>query len=58
MSPFATLFPRHVVLVAGLRLACWSAGTDTAETVSGVVMSGTTTGTGIADIGTDNNVQI
>lgn len=36
----------------------WSAGSDTAETVSGVQMSSTIPGVGIASSGTDNNVQI
>jgi hypothetical protein len=36
----------------------WSAGSDTSETVSGVQMKRTVTGTGIAFSGTDNNVQL
>ncbi len=36
----------------------WSAGYDTAETVSGVSMSSTTKGTGIASTGADNKKQL
>jgi hypothetical protein len=36
----------------------WSAGADTAETVSGVVMSSPSSGFGQANTGTDNNIQL
>ena len=36
----------------------WSAGTDTAETVSNVAMSSSTAGIGTAASGADNNVQL
>jgi hypothetical protein len=36
----------------------WSAGYDTAETASGVAMSSTTKGTGIASTGVDNKKQL
>ena len=36
----------------------WSAGSDTAETVSNVKMSSTTTGIGTAVAGADNNKQL
>lgn len=36
----------------------WSAGSDTAETVSGVLMSSTAPGVAIANHGKDNNVQL
>jgi hypothetical protein len=54
----AEAYQAHKTSPLTLVTHAWSAGTDTAETVSGVVMSSTTPGTGIASTGTDNNVQL